>query len=108
MDKSSFSARTRTAHALKRMISNNMRHMPGSNTRLDWQNTLRRPSPAHSIAPLSRETLNVIWVLITSAEPPCIAGKLRNLGYVGGLKTICKMTTSHRKVALYAGHVQIC
>ena len=32
-----------------------MRHIPRSNTRLGWQNTLRRPSPAHTNAPVERD-----------------------------------------------------
>src|SRR6266567_6340675 len=96
MDTSSFSARTRTAHALKRIISNSMHHMPRSNTRCGWQNTLRRPSPAHSNAPPSRDTLNFIWVLITSAERLCSARERRKLGYVGGLKTICRIRMNYK------------
>jgi hypothetical protein len=71
MDKSSFSSKTRKTHALQRMIMDNLRYMASTKvehaSRLAkhcWQNTLHRPSPAHSNAPLSRKMMNVIWVLI--------------------------------------------
>jgi len=79
---------TRTAQELKRTISNNMRHIPGSTTRLVWQNTLRRLAPAHSNTPPSRETPNVISVSITSTVRLCSLRNRRKFGYVGGLKTI--------------------
>src|SRR5712672_549781 len=48
-------------------------------------------SGAHSNAPWpSREILNDICVLITSAERSCSARKRRKLGYVGGLKMNCR------------------
>jgi hypothetical protein len=48
--------RARVEHA----IPNNTHHIPGSKTRLIWQNTLHRLALARLNMPPSREKLNVI------------------------------------------------
>lgn len=97
MDKSSFTSRTRNAHAFQRMMVNSLLHM--AHTKVEHASRLAKHAAQSTTVPsnvLSRETLNAIWVFVTSMLCSCSARTRIILGYLVRLNTISKIRMDYK------------